>query len=167
MHMLLKLTKSPLLLHLAQGDLVNFHPKQSPKSVSRFIPPFHFLGGMWIATALLPQKKKRFDCSHILFKEVTVNASVQCIPYMISTEDSGGHYLKAVATLSCLKLLSLYCTDLPRTDPPHVLTDHMPKKPNSEERRAVVKLKHHSDLQSWMNVRNFSQDLKGNQKYGM
>lgn len=57
MRMLLNVTKSPLLLQLAQGDLVNFHPKQSPKSVSRFIPPFHFLGGMWIAIALLPQKR--------------------------------------------------------------------------------------------------------------
>lgn len=66
-------------------------------------------------------RKELFDCSRILFKEVTVNAFVQSIPCIISTEDiQVGNYVKAVATLSCLKLLSLYYTDLPRTAPPHV-----------------------------------------------
>lgn len=48
--------------------------------MSGFIPPLHFLGGMWIAIALLPQEKKnkqqqttkqtKIDCSHVLFQKM-------------------------------------------------------------------------------------------------
>lgn len=47
MHVLLNATKSCLLLQLHWVTyLVNFHPKQSQKSMSAFIPSLHFLGEM-------------------------------------------------------------------------------------------------------------------------
>lgn len=55
---MLNAAKSLLFLQLHRVTyLVNFHPKQSQKTISRFTPPLHFLGETWIAIAALPQTK--------------------------------------------------------------------------------------------------------------
>lgn len=74
--------------------LVNFHPKQSQKSMFGFIPPLHFLGGMCIAIALLPQEKTNNNKQQnkqksiaVMFsfkKGKNVNTFFQCIPYNIN-----------------------------------------------------------------------------------
>lgn len=82
MHTLLNATKSLLLLQLHRVTyLVNFHPKQSQESTSRFIPPLHFLGEMWIA--ITAEKNKLIA---VIFQAITVHAFFQCSPYIIATK---------------------------------------------------------------------------------
>lgn len=77
MHVLLNATKSLLLLQLHwMTYLVNFHPKQSQKSMSAFIPSLHFLGEITV----LPQKKPNLCTDIFSFMKTLWMHSFRVLP---------------------------------------------------------------------------------------
>lgn len=111
--------------------LVNFHPKQSQKTMSRFTPPLYFLAEIWIAIAALPQTKP--ICLLLFYLPSNHCEFVLSLYSLYNSKSILVRELKAVATISFFKWLGLYCMNLPGQLLSRIRADEAAKKPGLPE----------------------------------